>query len=89
MTLVFSPTSGFYEGSRRMLWFHAEDEGRLVRCGITREALLGLAGRNDSSKDLMAIYLEHIGRIRRAALRKYERGDLAPDGAIVLDRGQV
>jgi hypothetical protein len=89
MTLVFLPTSGFYEGSLRMLWFHAEDEGRLVRCGVTREALLWLAGRDDLSADLVAIYLEHIDRIRRAATRAYRRGTFAPDGAIVLDKGQV
>src|SRR5262249_61525300 len=66
------------------------DSFRLVRCSVTRDALLKLARRRaESASDMLAAYRAHAARIHRAAARKYKKRQLHDDGSVLVQQSDI
>jgi hypothetical protein len=87
MALSFSPGRAIYDADRRMVRFFAHDDALLVRCGVTRRALVSVASdQSIESNDPLLLYRKLKTRIQAAARRKYQKHLLEVDGLIVVRR---
>jgi len=69
-----------------MVSFFAHDEALLVRCGVTRRALVSVAAdQSIESSDPLLLYRKLKARIHAAARRKYQK-HLTEAGGLILVR---
>ena len=77
IVLAFLGTRVAYDSLSHILWFRAIDKGvGLARCGVTRDALMKLAGKSVREAAASSVYEAHLLRIRATAQRKTRNADL-------------
>jgi hypothetical protein len=87
MALSFAPGRAIYDADRRMVRFFAHDDALLVRCGVTRRALVSVASdQSIESDDPLLLYRKLKARIHAVARRKYLKHLREVDGLIVVRR---
>ncbi|HEX3066581.1 MAG TPA: DUF1488 family protein [Dongiaceae bacterium] len=88
MPLEIQPLKAIYDDDRDTVVFMGMDGARMVRCSVTRAALMSLARRRaQSAKEMLEAYRSHARRIHGIAATKYARRQLDIDGTVlVLER---
>ena len=90
MPLKIQPRRAVYNDERDTVTFLGLDDGRLVRCSVTREALCKLAKRRaKSARKMLATYNSYAERIHQVAVRKYEKRQLATDGSVLIQLNDI
>ena len=90
MPLEFDANRAVYDEDRDLVVFMAMSGPRLVRCSVTREALLTLARRRaESAKEMLDAYRSHAERIHQIADRKYMQQQVDTDGTVLVIRRDV
>jgi Protein of unknown function (DUF1488) len=87
--LIFATAQTVLDRLNHILWFRAHDGSRLVRCGVTRDALLKLAGKSLMDDGLRCVYDANLPRIRAVAERKYRERGLERDGVILVGHADL
>jgi hypothetical protein len=84
LALEIEPGRAVYDDERDVVTFMGMDGARMVRCLVTREALLALARRRaETAKgDARCLSFACAALIHRIAVRKYERRKLDLDGSV-------
>ena len=89
MALTFPTRQAVYETLRQTLWLHAREDFRMVRCGVTREALLILAGRDVPDAGLKEVFGHHQRGIRAIAILKFVERRFETDGSILVTAADI
>ena len=85
MPLEIEPIRAIYDDNRDMVVFMGMDGARLVRCSVTRDALMWLARRRArSAKEMLEAYRSNASRIHGIAATKYDRRQLDIDGTVLI-----
>jgi hypothetical protein len=90
MPLEFDATRAIYDEDRETVVFMATDGALLVRCCVTREALLTMAQRRArSAREMLEAYRTHSDDIHRIAQRKYRERRIDFDGSVLVLRRDI
>jgi Protein of unknown function (DUF1488) len=89
MTLSFQPNRAVYDSGSGILRFFATEGAVLVRCGVSKDALVALSDGRPGDTVLERIYERHQQRIHQIAERKHRANQVGKDGAIVVSRGDL
>jgi len=85
MTLTFEPDRCQYDPQERLLRLFATDGVALVRCGISKAALVALEDDALGGPDAMIItYRRNRERIQSIAQRKYRHRWIEPSGDLIV-----
>jgi Protein of unknown function (DUF1488) len=85
MALTFEPARVRYDSDRDVVRFMALDGLAMVRCAVSREALMDKArSTHATDEDLVDIYIIHADEIQQIAERKYVANKTEPDGLILV-----
>jgi hypothetical protein len=87
--LTFPTRQTVYEGSRQTLWFHAREDFQTVPCGITREALCRLAGKDVPDTDLKEVFEQNAQGIRAVAILKFVERRFEKDRSILVTAADI
>ncbi len=80
--LDFQREEPVYHPSRMVVTFQAVDDAKKIACAISREALEDHFGGN--RRDPVAAFKANRVAIEQLARRKYLRGELEPDGSVLI-----
>jgi hypothetical protein len=87
MSLTFQPNRAVYDAASGVLRFFASDGPLLVRCGVSKDALVALSEEpSEGPVILERIYERHRTRFQEIAKRKYRAKQIDKDGMIVVRR---
>ena len=90
MTLAFEPDRVVYDDSERLLRIFALDGLRLVRCAVSKAALVALEDDALAGPDAMAVtYRRNQALVQEIAKRKYLARHFELGNAIVVRLGDV
>ena len=85
MALTFEPARTQYDADRDIVRFMGMDGVLMVRCAVSREALMDKARSTlATDEDLVDIYIFHADVIQQIAVRKYAAQQTEPDGLILV-----
>ena len=85
MPLEFHPARAIYDDTRETIVFMAMSGPRMVRCAVTRDALLSIARRRaQSAQEMLEAYRAHADRIHEIAERKYRSQLVDTDGSVLV-----
>ena len=86
MPLTFRPARATYDVVR----FMALDGAVLVKCAVSREALMDRAHtRRGTGDDLLALYEGCVGEMQRIAQEKYAAKQFEGDGVILVKTAEL
>ncbi len=91
MPLEFHPQCG-YEPAIDAVRFYGYDRNGVVPLDVTREALRCVAGAGEFDERDCTFFAnrpEARSFLEKLAARKYERGDLGPDGGVLITRADA
>ena len=85
MGMTFGAGKPVYDVGRGVVLFVALDGALMVRCAVSREALMDKAGVSEATDAEVAdIFVTHADRIQAVAFRKYEAKHFEPDGSVLI-----
>ena len=85
MSLSFKPGRAVYDPNKGVLRFLAIDGALLVKCGVSRNALVALDDGSPRGPALLErVYERHQQRIQDIASRKHRAKQLETDGMILV-----
>lgn len=80
--LIFSEQNAHYDSSRYIVLFSGKEGSKIVKCGISKEALEDYFQGN--GKNPVKVFQVNHKNIEHKARRKYLAGESEPDGSILL-----
>ena len=86
MTLSFTPDAFVYDDEKGRLLFFAKDGPRLVRCSVTKNALVSLVADPMAGLPMERIYRRCRQRVQQVAAKKYADKQFEPNGTVVVRR---
>ena len=89
MSLTFPGARPVYDRLSHILMFRARDGLRVLRCGVTRDALLKLADASVREAAVSSVYEANLLRIRAVAQRKYHERRFELDGVILVSHADL
>lgn len=81
-SLNFSDPMAYYDPSHMVVRFAGNDDGKQVKCAISREALEDHFGL--TSQDVVKVSSKHLERIQHEVRRKYLSGSFEQDGSVLV-----
>jgi len=86
MPLSFRPNRAAYDPVSGILRFFATEGPLLVKCGVSKDALVALSDGSTGDTVLERIYERHQQRIHQIAERKHRANQIDKSGMIVVSR---
>ena len=80
--LVFTEPQAHYDFSREVVIFNGADQGKIIICAISREALEDHFGADNA--DLVKVFYKHHQDIEHVARRKYLNIQLQSDETVLI-----